>query len=490
MKTDKFKEYIANITGMQSANNSTVISDMGALVKEIKHRDALLTKISSTKQSLDVKAGFAVEQSHAESFNLNAIANGKDIRAITDSDAGWKTIGLKKNDVPDIVTTNDGKTISSQAQVKYYGTAEKSANALREQKPQDGSAKYGDMDQHLVPSDQVEGVKIAANKTILKNQNSRPDVAKAAEHVKQKATATLKDGGVESAEMTKKDAIELAKNPQNSKPRKEYQDKAKNETLTRNTSGAMVSAAKSAGIVSGTVNSLTCLSQMAQGKISAKEAVITTASETLCSAVDASAKAGLSTAILGKLTAEGLIKEGVKGVATKNAVVVGAVCAVELAKDLASCAQGNIDTKELPDRVAKNGVNALVSASATAIAKKAAMALGTTGAATPAVMAMVATTAISTAINKAFEVAIEQPHKNMVANTEAVCGLLDEVASVGKKMAAGEMVLSNFLDVAHKQQAEFNTARSHGQAFFNELNTTRSHGKILSKNMKDAISSI
>lgn len=170
-------------------NASEQISNM---LFESNQADKILEQIARTAQSDAVKGGFAAETWHAETLNLDAILKGKSVRAFTDS---YQNSPLTKNNaLNDIVVVDKGKQIYG-VQVKYYKDGDATQKAFREMK--DGIPKYKESDGFLAPSDQLIDVKTSARQTVLKNQQTRPEVADAAQDVANKSIDKIKVEDVE-----------------------------------------------------------------------------------------------------------------------------------------------------------------------------------------------------------------------------------------------------------------------------------------------------
>ena len=159
-------------------------------IRIIVNADTEFSQIAVTNQRSAIKGGFAAETVHKESFNLDAISKKKTVRAYNDNDFEFFQQGFKKNDPSVDIVTVKGDEISQKSQVKYYQDGKTTANALREQRP-DGSAKYHETDQHIVPGDQVNDVQDAARRTSQKELQNRPKVAAAADEVERKSTGRL-----------------------------------------------------------------------------------------------------------------------------------------------------------------------------------------------------------------------------------------------------------------------------------------------------------
>lgn len=134
---------VCPIWSMEAANK------VGEMIEQINQANNLINKVSSTQQHIAVKAGFAAETWHAESFNLDAILKSKNVRAFTDNFQG--NHNLRKNDpIHDIIIMDGDKRVLT-AQSKYCGTPEKTANAFRERNLETQSFKYEENDIFLGP---------------------------------------------------------------------------------------------------------------------------------------------------------------------------------------------------------------------------------------------------------------------------------------------------------------------------------------------------
>ena len=444
----------ANAAGFGSSTSSAIESDIQEQIATRLRADRELEQIMATDQSEAVKAGFAAEVAHKESFNLDANAKGQSVRAYNDNDGQFSQHGYRKNDPSaDLITVRDGQ-VSQKAQVKYYKDPEKTANALREQRP-DGSPKYHDTDQHIVPADQVEGVKEAGHRTKLKNQGNRPQVANAAEEVEQKATATLKDGKVSSAAISKKDAEQLGKHGNNQR-RQNYQTQAENQAIWRNSTEAMKAGAASASIIAGASNTLLYLNQVRQGKLSGEEAVAKICSNTLCTAADATIKAGAITAVTGKLAAKQLIQQGMKGILTKNAATGAVICTVDLVKDLVKVAQGKLEAKELAGRATKTGLNVMAGATTFELGKMLAVGLGAASSGfLPAAAGIACSLIVTSGLNMAIENGIEKPFRMLTENTANLQQALASLEQTAQRMAVGQQLFSDSLEQSKEFDQEF-----------------------------------
>ncbi|QWT20156.1 hypothetical protein KPL74_20725 [Bacillus sp. NP157] len=324
------------------------------LVEECKLSDALLADVTATNQGLGVKAGFAAEVLHKETFNLDAILKDDSVRAFTDK---CNETPLRSNHpTHDIVLVDGGETVGS-AQLKYYKDADTTAKQFRELGT-DGSPYYKDTESMVGPSDQLQGIKDAARKTELKEQANRSPVADAAKDVQAKATDRLSHDGVESKPLTKNEAEQLAKGDDAARQKHEdIQGVYKTTSTVQQSLRAAKSAAIVTTVVAGTINVIKALDDVRSGRLEPKEAVAQVLKETGIAAADAALKAGAGTAVV-SLTAKAL-PNVFSGSALQTGLATGGIagatiCAVDLAECLVLVAMGKMTPAQLETRTGKN----------------------------------------------------------------------------------------------------------------------------------------
>lgn len=329
-------------------------AEMGKIVEVCLRSDLAIEKIAATQQSLASKTGFAAETLHAETLNLEAILQDRDLRAYTDR---CQATPLSKNHpVNDIVIVESGEAVSS-SQLKFYKDGKTNANELRRLGP-DGKPYYGETDSMIVPSDQLNDTRLSARRTELKNCDTRPEVAEAARDVQKKVTDRLEYDGVESRPMTKKETETIAKGGENGKgASKKIQNEYKNRSTIKQTLSAAKSAAIATAVISGTINTISCLKKVQDGSLSTDEAVRHILTNTGAAALDATLKAAAGTAAV-SLVARSVPEIFSGSVLQANlaggAVAGAAICAVDLAECLVLAAAGRMTMKELEERTGKN----------------------------------------------------------------------------------------------------------------------------------------
>lgn len=326
---------------------------IGRMVGEINQANTIMSTISSTGQSSAIKGGFAAETWHAESFNLDAILKDKDIRAFTDR---FKNTPLGKNhQVHDIVVMKGDEQLLG-AQLKYFQTAEKTQNAFRSTK--DGVHQYQHSDVFIGPADQIDGIKTSAQRTVLKNQQTRPDVSAAAEKVRDNTAGSIEVDGVKSTPLSKRDAESVgagtsAGNDLHEKMQTGYLNKATIQQSVR----AAGSAAVITTVIAGSINTFQYIRQVKNGEITAEQATIQILQNTVIAAGDSALKAGVATASvsIAARSMPGLFAGSIFKRSLANGGIAGAaVCAVDVVQNVVLFAAGKITSQELEARVGKN----------------------------------------------------------------------------------------------------------------------------------------
>jgi hypothetical protein len=326
---------------------------IGQMLGQMEQANAMLSNISMTAQNSAIKGGFAAEVFHAESFNLDAILKNKDVRAFTD---GFSNTPLGRNDqLHDIVIMKDGEQVLG-AQLKYFKDADATQKAFRSTK--DGIHQYENSDLFLAPSDQVEGVRTSAQKTILKNQETRPEVARAAEKVRDKAGAQLDVEGAQSTPLSKSESKDLGSG---NKQGKELHEQMQNGYLNKSTLQQSVKAAGTAAVITavtaGCINSFQYLKQVQDGKLDAAEAARLILKDTVIAAGDSALKAGAATAsvsIAARKLPELFAGSAFKSSMASGAIAGAAICAVDAVQCIVMFAAGKTSREELETRIGKN----------------------------------------------------------------------------------------------------------------------------------------
>lgn len=326
---------------------------IGQMIGEINQTNAIMSKISATAQNPAIKGGFAAETFHAESFNLDAILKDKNVRAFTD---GFNQSPLPRNDpTHDIMVMKDGEQVLS-AQLKYFKDADSTQKAFRSSR--DGIHSYEDADLFIGPSDQVEGIRASAEKAVQKNQHSRPEVARAAEKVRDNTAAQLDVDGVQSTPLSKAEAEQLGAG---TKQGKDMHERMQNGYLDKATMQQSLRAAGSAAVITavtaGCINAFQCIKLVRDGELSAEQAALRILRDTAIAAGDSALKAGAATASV-SIAARSLPSlfagSAFQTSLTSGAIAGATVCAVDLVQCLVLFAIGKMTREELETRTGKN----------------------------------------------------------------------------------------------------------------------------------------
>ena len=326
---------------------------IGRMLGEINQANTLMANISMTAQNNAIKGGIAAETFHAESFNLDAILKNKDVRAFTD---GFANSPLERNhQLHDIVVMKGDEQVLG-AQLKYFQNADETQKAFRATK--DGVHKYENTDVFVGPSDQIDGVRTSAQRTLLKNQETRPEVASAAEKVRDNTAGQLDADGAQSTPLSKSEAEQLGSG---SRTGKEHHEKMQDGYLNKSTLQQSVKAAATAAVitavVAGCINSFQYIQQVRNGEISAEQAARLILKDTVIAAADSALKAGVATASV-SMAARSLPELFAGSAFTRSlstgAVVGAAICAVDLVQCIVLFSAGKMSREELETRTGKN----------------------------------------------------------------------------------------------------------------------------------------
>lgn len=326
---------------------------IGQMIGEIHQANGVMTKISLTAQNSAIKGGFAAETWHAESFNLEAILKDKDVRAFTDNFANTP---LPRNDMTHDIVVMKGDEQLLGAQLKFFKDADATQKAFRSSK--DGVHRYQDSDLFLGPSDQIEGIKFSAHKDALKNQQTRPEVAQAAEKVRDNTAGRLDVEGVQSTPLSKRESEHVGAG---SKAGEELHENMQNGYLNKATFQQSIRAAGSAAVITtviaGSINTFQYIKQVRDGKIDPEQAALRILQNTAIAAGDAALKAGVASASVGIAVRAlpGLFTGTVfRRTFATGAVAGAAVCAVDVVQCMVLFAAGRMSLEELETRTGKN----------------------------------------------------------------------------------------------------------------------------------------
>lgn len=352
MKNEHKKTVIQSVSLCQIWPTQTS-EKIGQMIGEINQANAIMAKISATAQGSAIKGGFAAETWHAESFNLDAILKDKEVRAFTDN---FSNTPLAKNDMTHDIVIMKGDEQLLGVQLKYFKDADATQKAFRSSK--NGVHQYQDSDLFLGPSDQIEDIKLSAHKTVLKNQQTRPEVAQAAETVHKKTAGQIDVDNVQSSTLSKREAEQVGTG---SKTGTKLHEKMQNGYLNKATVQQSMRAAGSAAVITtviaGSINTFQYIKQARDGEISAEQAALQILQNTAIAAGDSALKAGVASASvsIAARTLPGLFAGSVFKRSFANGGVAGAaVCAVDVVQCVVMFAAGKISLEELETRTGKN----------------------------------------------------------------------------------------------------------------------------------------
>lgn len=169
----------AYVSDVQSALDSAIL----ALQKEAERRQHV---------AADYVKGNLAEVWHAETLKVAATAKA--------NDEVWATATHNNRPGQDIAYGDASTT--SYAELKYYKTGEDTAKQL-------GNPAYSDS-QKVVPADQLADVVTESQKQAARNQDTRPEVAKAYQHTADTASERIEVDDIASTPLSEGDAKKLA----------------------------------------------------------------------------------------------------------------------------------------------------------------------------------------------------------------------------------------------------------------------------------------
>jgi hypothetical protein len=392
------------------------VEKIGHMLGEINCANVNMARISLTEQSSAIKGGFAAETFHAESFNLDAILKDKDVRAFTDS---CTNTPLARNDsLHDIVVMKDGKQLLG-SQLKYFKDADATQKAFRSSK--NGMHRYEQSDVFLAPADQIEGIKASAHKAALKNQQTRPEVSRAAEKVRDNTAGQLDVDGVQSTPLSKRQAEHLGSR---SKSGKDMHDSLQTGYLNKATLQQSMRAAGSAAVITavtaGCINSFQCIQQVRNGQMTVEQATLQILQDTVIAAGDSALKAGAATASVSMAARSlpGLFAGAVfKRSLASGSIAGAAICAVDAVQCIVLFAAGKMSLEELETRTGKN----VLQTGAAVVGASVGAAIGALGGPVGAFIgSLVGGMVTSLAMNIALDNHIEKNFKLTLASTEQI----------------------------------------------------------------------
>lgn len=173
-------------------------SDVDAYAKRVETaiEDVItdMGRLADNEKGLNFAKGDVAEAWHAGTFKVDAVRQGIDppiVTAVAPRDA---------SPVDVIVRGNTTET----AQLKYYRSPEDTAKAI-------SNPKYTNLDQKVVPSDQVDGVREAAARLAAKSANNRPELGDSYTHTHNQVADRLRLDEVESRPLSEGEARDIVK---------------------------------------------------------------------------------------------------------------------------------------------------------------------------------------------------------------------------------------------------------------------------------------
>ncbi|HEX5344435.1 MAG TPA: hypothetical protein VFX55_18225 [Duganella sp.] len=417
MNNDR-KKAVTSAIGACQIFPAQAAEQIGKMLGEINQANSILANISSTAQSNAIKGGFAAETFHAESFNLDAILKDQDVRAFTDAFAD--TPLSRNNALHDIVVMKDGKQVLG-AQLKYFKDADATQKAFRSTK--EGVHQYENSDLFLGPADQIDGIRTSAQRTVLKNQQTRPEVSSAAGKVRDNTGATLDVDGAQSTPLSKREAEQLGSGSQEGQ---DLHETMQNGYLNKSTLQQSVKAAGTAAVITavtaGCINSFQYIQQVRQGRLTAEQAARLILRDTVMAAGDSALKAGAATASV-SLAARSLpalfAGSAFQRSLSTGAIAGAAVCAVDLVQCIVLFGAGKMSAEELQTRTGKNIFQTGAAVVGSSVGASIGMLAGPAGALVGSLIGGMIT---SLAMNIALDNHIEKNFQLTLANTEQVVG--------------------------------------------------------------------
>jgi hypothetical protein len=291
--------------------------------------------------------GRVAEEAHAATFNADAVMKGRsNLFARTTAGAG------RPHDVVDVEILSDGAPVSS-AQLKYHGTAEKTAKALSNPEYR-GQQKVG-------PADQLKGIRNTADKEAARNAVRRPEQAEHYRDTSARASDQLEYEGIKSAKRTRKGALKLARSGR--KGQASLQRIKPLPTVKRLAEAAGMGAlggGTAGGLVNGAVAAYHNTREALRGEKSAGEAALDTAKASAVGAVEGAAKGAVGATLqagvvaLARSAAPQVVRQGARAAARSNVAIAAGAVIVDSIVGGAQYARGDINGREYAGKVGES----------------------------------------------------------------------------------------------------------------------------------------
>ncbi|RKG68759.1 hypothetical protein D7V80_11485 [Corallococcus sp. CA054B] len=296
-------------------------------------------------------AGRVAEEFHVATFNAEAALQGRlELQAHTTVSVG------RPHDAVDVEVLKHGVKMAD-AQVKYLGTAERTAKGLSHP-GYEGQAKIG-------PADQLDGIRETARREAARNAGKRPAQAKHYEDTAGKASDRLQYETVRSKPLTKKNAVKLAR-----RARKGHSGlgRVPQQNVARHVGQAAGRGAVAGGAVAGALTAV--FSGVSngidafKGRKGGREAVVDTAKDAGVAAMDGAAKGAVGAgvqagaAVLARSAASQVLKKAAGTLVRSNAALAVGTVAVDAVVGGVQLARGKIDGGEYAQRVGESAAGA------------------------------------------------------------------------------------------------------------------------------------
>jgi hypothetical protein len=184
-----FRTAIDNFSGGMAGHQADAYA--GRVEKELDEMVKRMGEVARTGKDIHYAKGDVAEIWHAGSINVDAARGGSNVNAYAPRDTSPVDVRVHGTSVED-------------AQLKYYRSPEDTAKAI-------SHPMFEEMDQKVVPSDQLDGVRAAAARLSAKNIHNRPEMADSYGHTSNTADDRLRMDGAESRPLSEKESRELVK---------------------------------------------------------------------------------------------------------------------------------------------------------------------------------------------------------------------------------------------------------------------------------------
>lgn len=323
---------------LSGSTGSVVGSDyVGKLQQAIESADNALRAMgrANIDKGIDYLKGDIAEVWHAETLKIDAVRLGdKSIFAAVPRDRSHIDIryGNRSNE--------------SIAQLKYYKSASDTARQISQ-------PKYGGMDQKIVPSDQLDGVRDEANRLYQKSLNSRPHQAQQYGDTRSKASDRLKVEKAQSTPLSEPEARQLASDLKSGEfdPRR-YGLETKSVLSWSDVAQKSGEAAVSAAVMGAVLRAVPKFAALIKNCVSegyVDPHGLTDATTSIAAEVPWDALRGGVAAFLTVSCESGLFGESLAAI-SPDFIGVGTVVAINAVRNAIELAQGNIDGAEFAYR--------------------------------------------------------------------------------------------------------------------------------------------